>query len=150
MGITDHPLASRLQVEANKCWFYGLAISILLSLYQLFFPTSSRSTRQSTSSSEPIDEKKATNVDSAPAKPLPSTVANKSSVLYEQIIIDAADLFLPGSALGWIPVSTLVVGIAGTVSTTVAGGQIWRRMQAEQRQREEASLARIEKLKKKL
>jgi photosystem II stability/assembly factor-like uncharacterized protein len=44
----------------------------------------------------------------------------------------------------------LVVGIAGTVSTTVAGGQIWRRMQAEQRQREEASLARIEKLKKKL
>lgn len=149
MGITDHSLASRLQVEANKCWFYGLEISILLSLYQLLFPAP-QPIQRSTSSSKPTDEKKATNIDSAPAIPLESTGANKSFVLYEQIVIDAADLFLPGSALGWIPVSTLVVGIAGTISTTVAGGQIWRRMQADRRQRNEESLAKIEILKESL
>lgn len=41
----------------------------------------------------------------------------------------------------------MVVGIAGTVSTTVAGGQIWRRMGAEKRLREKtlAKLAEWEK-----
>jgi hypothetical protein len=150
MGITDYPLASRLQVEANKCWFYGLAVSIVLSFYQLAFTPSPQSTQPAKVSSKAQDEKTGAQADSDSAKPLSTTSTNKPSALYEQITIDAADLFLPGSALGWIPVSTLVVGVAGTVSTTVAGGQIWRRMQIEQRQREEKVIAETARMKGKI
>jgi hypothetical protein len=132
MGLTDHPLATRLQTEANKAWFYGLSISILLSVYQLLFPPPSPT-------SQP--EKQPSHITLTP--PTTAASSNRTSALYEQLIIDAADLFLPGSALGWVPVSTLVVGIAGTVSTTVAGGQIWRRMGVEQRQREEGLAGKV-------
>ncbi|KAF1821452.1 uncharacterized protein K489DRAFT_340533, partial [Dissoconium aciculare CBS 342.82] len=120
MGVTDYPVLKTVQNEANKLWFYGLVASIILSLYQLFL------------SSTGNDTAAANEKTSNPRSNTPFTTSNKASALWEAIVIDACDLFLPGSSLGWLPVSTLVVGIAGTTSTTVAGKQIWLRLRREQ------------------
>jgi hypothetical protein len=144
MGVTDYPILKTVQNEANKLWFYGLVASIVVSLYQLLLsstglpaspnpsPSSPNGKSDSSSTSTIANEKTATN-ESTP----PSASSSKTSALWEAIVIDSCDLFLPGSSLGWLPVSTLVVGIAGTTSTTVAGKQIWLRLRRERLQREQ-------------
>jgi cytoskeletal protein RodZ len=146
MGVTDYPVLKTVQNEANKLWFYGLVASIILSLYQLFLSSTGVSASQERSSSSPnsnTGSDKENNTAAAnektsnPRSNTHSTTSSKTSAIWEAIVIDACDLFLPGSSLGWLPVSTLVVGIAGTTSTTVAGKQIWLRLRREQLQREQ-------------
>ncbi|CAK3925622.1 hypothetical protein DOTSEDRAFT_177660 [Lecanosticta acicola] len=157
MGATSFSWVPRVQQEANKCWFYALVFSILLSLYELWTsPEKERSatklsaTPSSSSSSGSVtpsgartpvdgttDEKEfsgsSTDVGSESASTAPSVVSTSStksaSKLYSQLLIDTCDLFIPGAAVGWIPAGPIVVGTASTISTTVAGRQIWKRVQ---------------------
>jgi hypothetical protein len=64
--------------------------------------------------------------------------------LYTSLIIDSCDLLIPGSAVSWIPVSSVTVGIASSISSVIVGQQIWARVQkqsrdAEQKKREKAA-----------
>lgn len=153
MGATSFSWGPRVQLEANKCWFYSLAFSIILSLYELWAPetpakenktlSSTPSSSGSTTPSEagnPMDGSRDekdltgnTNEGSEQASTAPSAISKPSTKsrakIYNQLLIDTCDLFIPGAAVGWIPVGPILVGTASTISTTVAGKQIWNRVQ---------------------
>ncbi|KAI4824828.1 hypothetical protein E4T44_10043 [Aureobasidium sp. EXF-8845] len=57
--------------------------------------------------------------------------------LYTSLIIDACDLLIPGSAVDWIPVSSVTVGIASSISSIIVGQQIWARVQKQSRETEQ-------------
>lgn len=102
-----------LLVEANKLWFYAIILSILRSVCRLFIPVSPQPSE--TGSNE---KAKATEV------ALPSRTP-----LVKQIAVDACDLTLPGSFVGWLPVSDLQVGMAMVVSTILSAEEHWVKAQ---------------------
>jgi hypothetical protein len=64
--------------------------------------------------------------------------------LYTNLVVDCCDILIPGSAVNWIPVSSVTVGIASSISSIIVGQQIWSRVQkqsrdAEQKKREKAA-----------
>lgn len=131
MGITTYDWATQLQQEALKCWFYGISWSILLSVYQLltvFFsepaavqPVNAKSNEKETSEKQPAARQK------------PSVTARDPALrskIYTQLMIDGCDIFLPGAAVGWIPVDQVFVGTCQTISSALAGRQVWDRVQA--------------------
>ncbi|CZT25045.1 uncharacterized protein RCC_10773 [Ramularia collo-cygni] len=129
MGITKFDWGPKVQHEANKCWVYSLIASILLSMVELLWDN----VRTADASSVGKDEKKSRTETSSQEKQ-PSTARSK---LYIQLMIDSCDILIPGSAVGWSPSALavpLVVGVASTISTTLAGSQIWQRVQREPRQ----------------
>ncbi|KAG9944959.1 hypothetical protein KCU85_g7605, partial [Aureobasidium melanogenum] len=57
--------------------------------------------------------------------------------LYTNLIIDCCDILIPGSAVNWIPVSSVTVGVASSISSLIVGKQIWERVQTEANQKEQ-------------
>jgi hypothetical protein len=125
MGVTNYAWGPLLQSEADKCWFYAIAFSIMLSLYRLFylmFATVTLDDRQGGESTVLKDEKS--------KKPRQDTdKGNAYRALSARLAIDCCDLMIPGSSTGWIPVELVVVGAAQFTSSALAGQQIWRRVQ---------------------
>ncbi|KAG9585140.1 hypothetical protein KCU77_g9611, partial [Aureobasidium melanogenum] len=66
-----------------------------------------------------------------------STSSATKPQLYNNIIIDCCDILIPGSAVNWIPVSSVTVGIASSISSVIVGKQIWERVQMEAHQKEQ-------------
>ncbi|KAJ9385874.1 hypothetical protein DTO063F5_4081 [Paecilomyces variotii] len=60
--------------------------------------------------------------------------ASKSSPWLKRIIIDGCDLLIPGSMVGWIAVSPLVVAMSMVASTLLAAQDIWAQAQVGVRQ----------------
>lgn len=134
MGVTTFEWGTPVQHEANKCWIYSLLASILLSGVEILI-LNLKSTKAS-SSKESEEMKKETKRSKTPAAATFSTEkppnTTNLSKIYTQLIIDCCDILLPGSAVGWSPAvlaAPLVVGVASTVSTTLAGREIWKRVQ---------------------
>lgn len=125
LGVTNFPWGQTVQRSANECWFFALVASVFLSLYDLAFLNSQRQER---SVDRPEDQGKS-NSNVTINKDDTQKKKQKNRIL-TQLTIDAADLFIPGAAVGWIPVSALVVGSASLISTTLAGQQIWTKVQA--------------------
>ncbi|EME78474.1 uncharacterized protein MYCFIDRAFT_36825 [Pseudocercospora fijiensis CIRAD86] len=121
LGVSASEWAANVQREANKAWFYALVLSIILGLWQI----ASRILSATAKAPTQIDE-------TPEQKPAVVTPAIDSRV-YTQLIIDCCDLFIPGSAVGWIPVGLVFVGSASTVSSLLAGRQIWNRLVLQQR-----------------
>ncbi|EGP84703.1 uncharacterized protein MYCGRDRAFT_62362 [Zymoseptoria tritici IPO323] len=121
MGVTTFTWGTRVQLEANKCWFYAICASIALSLYSLLFPAAISN----------IAPSKAT--DSAARTSPPSSQSNRAShwSLMTGLLTDACDLLIPGSAIGWTPASGLVVGTSMAISTLLSGRVIWVKVQQE-------------------
>ncbi|CAD0114997.1 unnamed protein product [Aureobasidium uvarum] len=59
------------------------------------------------------------------------------TALYTALICDLCDITIPGSAVGWIPVSSVTVGIASSISSVLVGKDIWERVQQEAKQKEQ-------------
>lgn len=152
MGLTTYEWGPRVQHEANKCWFISLAFSILLSLHGLSSlfassgekraPTIRTENGKASDSVKKItpdttdgatDEKQNDKSNRQPALKggAPDLLRSK---LYTQLIIDSCDICIPGSAVGWLTAGPILVGTLMTVSTTLAGRQIWIRVQEKARQ----------------
>ena len=110
MEIWSTTWAPTLLLEANKFWFYSLLFSLascLLQLYRLrFLSTPAGATARSKAESNVL--------------PWP---------LVRQILTDACDLIIPGSITGWARTSPAIVGLATVISTLLASGEIWYRVQ---------------------
>ncbi|CAD0087604.1 unnamed protein product, partial [Aureobasidium vineae] len=59
------------------------------------------------------------------------------TALYTTLICDVCDITIPGSAVGWIPVSSVTVAIASSISSILVGKDIWERVQQEAKQKEQ-------------
>lgn len=73
-----------------------------------------------------------------------STSSTAKTTLYTNTVIDCCDILIPGSAVGWIPVSPVSVGVASSISSIIVMRSIWERVQKdayqnEQRKREKAN-----------
>ncbi|KAH8695226.1 peroxisomal biogenesis factor 11 [Talaromyces proteolyticus] len=91
-------------LEAYKFWFYAICIAIARTALDLLFGGESRN--------------------SSPSEPILSTAS-----LLNQLVIDALNLIIPGSLLGWIPVSEMGVALAMLVSTILVWPAVWGKAQ---------------------
>jgi hypothetical protein len=124
MNLTSTTWGPQLTQESNKFWFYGIVMSILLGLYQIFFaPPVTPTGEKATSSSK---EKTPGDINPTLAKP-----NSKNTQLYRQLLIDSCDLFIPGAAVGWIPSEPLTVGVFMSISSILAMGSMWSKIQTD-------------------
>jgi hypothetical protein len=128
MGVTKFEWGPRLELEANKFWFYSIAFSILVSLYtliQAFFVP--KSTSAATEKTSPEINKEASSSEANP------TVQKEVSyvALSKQLVVDSCDLLIAGSSIDWILANDVTVGTAYIISSTLAGRDIWNRVQAQ-------------------
>jgi hypothetical protein len=100
-----------LMTEANKFWFYAIVLSITRAAWELLF------TPVVAGSSTKGKGDKAKKASAAPGSP--------KWPLVKRIVIDVCDLTLPGSFIGWVPVTGLQIGLAMVVSTVLAGHNVW-------------------------
>lgn len=108
-------------LEAYKFWFYAICVAIARTGADLLLGPA-----PSILQNGPADEKEKekTSGDSSSAKPAPSTVS-----LSNRLVIDSLDLTIPGSLLGWIPMSDIGVAIAMLTSTILVWPSAWAKAQ---------------------
>ncbi|KAL4908424.1 hypothetical protein BDW74DRAFT_175106 [Aspergillus multicolor] len=115
MNVARVDWAHALTTEADKFWFYALALSVMRYMWELLVPQiPATPTSTKTVGDEKRKAKAGTQQASAPKWPL-----------VKRIIIDGCDLMLPGSFLGWTPVTPLQIGLGMIVSTILAGHNVW-------------------------
>lgn len=107
-SIYPNPYNKTILTEANKFWFYALGFSILGAAFDATFSSAA-------SASKTKDEKE--------KKEAPSV--NRFSLLKKMLCVDACDLLIPGTFLGWIEMGQLGVGVGMVVSTLVSGWDMW-------------------------
>ncbi|KAG2416693.1 hypothetical protein HFD88_007909 [Aspergillus terreus] len=118
MNIWQVSWYTPLLMEANKFWFYSICLSLTRAVWELLFVGSATQSKNSHAGKKEKPEKEST------SRPTPSTTA-----ILKRMVVDACDLTLPGSFLGWTPVGDLGVGIAMVISTVVASQDIWTKAQ---------------------
>jgi Peroxisomal biogenesis factor 11 (PEX11) len=112
-------------IEANRFWFYALAISLLHSLFEiglLLLPALCYGDND--------DNKHGTSSEkhrrSSTTKTIPSINLFISRI--KSIVVDGCDILIPGSFLRWIPgtvVGPMHVGVATVISTVVTARDVW-------------------------
>ncbi|KIW67029.1 hypothetical protein PV04_06307 [Phialophora macrospora] len=133
---TWRPWAVATQTEALKLWFYALAVSVVLDLYEILLVYSPDSTASSpapatSKGGAPVNEEKKQASRRADAGADSSAFdAAKRRSTYRQLIIDGCDLLIPGAAVGWLALDPITVGVAGTISALVGGSDAWARVKA--------------------
>jgi hypothetical protein len=154
---TWRPWAVVTQTEALKLWFYALAVSVVLDLYEILVvyspgstawspPQAATATATASATSKgppPVNEEKkqasrSTNAPSTAGADAGADVgadsfdfnAAKRRSTYRQLIIDGCDLLIPGAAVGWLALDPITVGVAGTISALVGGSDAWTRVNA--------------------
>ncbi|KAH8424866.1 PEX11 domain protein [Aspergillus melleus] len=105
--------------EAYKLWFYALSLSIVGALWSLLFVVGTNSSAKGGKKGG----KKGAGKTGAGNQALRRT-------LLKRIVVDGCDLLIPGVFLGWVQVGDATVGAGMVVSTLVAGGDIWARVNA--------------------
>ncbi len=120
IGVWPAPWADRCMLEANKFWFYSLIFSLLSGMFQLFFGSSSRSSRERKASPKKLIKKK-------PSSALNSGRKERQKIR-RRLIADAFDLLIPGHVTRWIPSNLVVVGFASVISTTLSSKDRWDRL----------------------
>ncbi|QDS77988.1 hypothetical protein FKW77_002142 [Venturia effusa] len=152
MGLTSTSWDPHLLLESQKFWFYAIATSLLLSFYRLLYTPTSATVSAAAVVSEKDDATGKTEVSSTIGKTEANNTTNnttnntspiqtpvqtpiqtpliKNKEIYRQIIMDSCDLCVPGAAVGWIPITPLSVGICMFISSLLAMGSMWPRIQA--------------------
>lgn len=138
MRLTNLPILHTVQTEASRFWLYALFVSILLTLYDLFYlspstvsntikpPSSSTTDEKSTSPPTPSEGLKQRQIEASRKEA--EVYRRQRTLLIVDLIIDACDVPIPGTAVGWIVLDPVMVGTAMAVSSLLAGGRIWRRV----------------------
>jgi peroxin-11B len=120
--------AKRLQREAYRAWFVGLACNTIAGLYTLW---------QLRQREQSIDKKDGESlVESKKLQRLVSEYQQQDSLAYRnrertatniQLISDLCDLTVPSSALGYANFDDGIVGLAGTVSSLIGAWGAWKK-----------------------
>ncbi|KAF2171416.1 hypothetical protein M409DRAFT_63698 [Zasmidium cellare ATCC 36951] len=110
-GIYKFSAGARLQQEAYRAWFAGLACNVAAGLYTLYNLTQLAKKQQSEGDAEKkVEEKK---------------LEKERAATQLQLVSDLADLTVPTSALGLINFDDGIVGLAGTVSSLIGLQAAW-------------------------
>lgn len=137
MGITNYGWSDQLQHEALKCWFYAISWSLALGVYQyamLYLSKPIASPQDTVKSEKTVKGSKGEKYHATTTPPTkdPTKVAEWKAALAKiqtQLVIDALDIFLPGSAVGWLNVDPVMVGACQSLSSVLAMKGLWDKMQ---------------------
>jgi len=111
-GIKPMSNAKRLQREAYRAWFVGLACNTIAGLYTLW---------QLRQRERSIDKKDGESLVESKKLQRERTATNI------QLISDLCDLTVPSSALGYANFDDGIVGLAGTVSSLIGAWGAWKK-----------------------
>lgn len=120
-------LERAIAVEGQRFWLFSLVCGALASLVRISDAVAL--------ASEPVaaesgDEKKIAEgekkAETTPQKQIDQARA-KIPALARRVVSDALDITLPGSVVGWVPVSSGTVGSAMFVTTVLTSVDIWER-----------------------
>lgn len=123
MLITSNSWAPGLQMEALKFWFYSLAVSVLLGVYELFLLESApvEATTQTPEKGEEEDKERR-------QASSPDLRAAKRRAIQKRIVADSCDMSIPAAVVGWIPLPPVATGVAGSISAILGGSDVWWRV----------------------
>ncbi|KXS94168.1 hypothetical protein AC579_604 [Pseudocercospora musae] len=112
-GIYKLSNGARLQKEAYRAWFAGLACNIVAGLYTLYnLQAIAQKRKDSTDAEKKVEEK---------------TLEREKAATQLQLISDVADITIPGSAIGVFNLDDGIVGLAGTVSSLIGLSAAWQK-----------------------
>ncbi|KAK5194596.1 hypothetical protein LTR92_005840 [Exophiala xenobiotica] len=138
MHITHTSWALPLQIESLKYWFWSLAASALLGLYDLYLLESGPAETAETPMSEKIQQAKvtvkadgkerSTVVETTKTVSLDPSRASRRQAILKGILADGCDMLIPVDICGWMPLGAVPVGIAGSISAVLGGSDVWARV----------------------
>jgi len=111
-GIRKWEGAKRLQREAYKGWFAGIACSALSGVYTLYLLRQKEMAVSKEDGEGAAESKK---------------IQNERAVVNLQLISDLCDLTVPSAALGFANFDDGFVGLAGTVSSLIGVWGAWKK-----------------------
>ncbi|EHY56031.1 hypothetical protein HRR83_006588 [Exophiala dermatitidis] len=134
LSITSYSWGPTLQMESLKFWFYSLAVSFVLGIYDLWLMSAAESESQptdtSTTDSGSTENEKATKGAQAPqhTKDASAQLSSKRRAIYKQIVQDGCDMLIPASIVGWVQLDPVTVGVAGSISALLGASDAWNRV----------------------
>ncbi|CAF9922385.1 Peroxisomal membrane protein PMP27 [Imshaugia aleurites] len=111
-GIRPLASAKRLQQEAYRAWFTGLAFNAIAGLYTLW---------QLRQREQSIDKNEGEGVVES------KKIMKERNTTNLQLISDLSDLTIPSAALGYVNLDDGIVGLAGTVSSLIGVWTTWKK-----------------------
>lgn len=122
MGLTSMEWGPWLVKQGNQFWFYGLVCSLLLGNLNMFFGPGPK---------PDAEPEKPTGVKEVKEKEGEVAAEAVDDFSYSQTLIDMCDLVIPGSNLGWTPLSPLFVSVAMSISTLLALFSMWGKIHSQ-------------------
>ncbi|KAL3417401.1 AoPex11B [Phlyctema vagabunda] len=125
MGIWSTEWAPRLFLEAMKFWFYSLSFSLLLGLAGLYnlWTEAAPSGVVVVAGDEKEDEEKRKLAE----KGVRDWNARRQNVS-RKMIVDACDMFIPATTVGWMELRPDILGAIMVTSTVLSSVDIWGRL----------------------
>jgi hypothetical protein len=138
LAIWGSGYAQILKIESQRSWFFALlanGLACALRLYQMqaerhLLIQSSSTDEKAVEKPKPgsiEEEKSADKGESVEASKLEQLDA-KMRTTGRKLIASALDLVLPGSVVGWTPVSPGIVASAMSVTSLLTGYEVWKRL----------------------
>lgn len=131
-GIYKFSAGARLQKEAYRAWFAGLACNVVAGVYTLYNLNLLAKKQQSEADAEKkVEEKKlekyVSTFRTVPARYVwANDVVNRERAATQlQLVSDLCDLTVPTSAIGLMSFDDGIVGLAGTVSSLIGLQAAW-------------------------
>lgn len=115
MKIHVVPWYTPVLVEANKFWFYAILASIIRTVVQ-----------RAGIFSDPVRSSKSGEEQALQSPPHPPHPPHPP---LRRLVIDALDLTLPASFIGWVVLDDVTIGCLMTVSTILVWRDVWARAQ---------------------
>ncbi|KAI1742950.1 NADH-ubiquinone oxidoreductase [Xylaria scruposa] len=131
-AIWGPELERAVAVEGQRFWLFSLVCGVLAGLSRISDAVASASEdvpAEGEKKKEGTTDEKASSTTQEQVDHLARSreVRAKISTLSRRVVSDALDITLPGSVVGWVPVSTGTVGIAMFVTTVLTSMDIWDR-----------------------
>ncbi|KAJ6155284.1 hypothetical protein N7470_005850 [Penicillium chermesinum] len=125
LGVWQVPWEERMMREANSCWFYALAFSLVGGLHALYTASQegpAEPNREKEKTEGKLDEKEGEQTQEAPAPKV------NTSAVWQQVVGESCDILLPLELLNWMPTGDLVIGVTMVVSTLLSIRSVWARV----------------------
>ncbi|KXX77266.1 hypothetical protein MMYC01_208380 [Madurella mycetomatis] len=134
LSVWGQERAGRLNVEAQRFWFLGLVCAVLGGGLRVFTEgrpaVEEKGDGKGEGKRDGREEKKvkvgAVDADAGAAK-----VRARREKIVRRMVADVMDLAIPGSVVGWVPLSPGVVSFLMLWSTVLTGREVWERCGAE-------------------
>ncbi|KAI1121401.1 hypothetical protein F5Y10DRAFT_102096 [Nemania abortiva] len=144
LAIWSPEMEGKIAVEGQRFWLFSLACGALAGLVRIVdvltsAPAPVPASRDAKDGDRDEDEKTSSEGDEdgsdrkSPKEDQTEYLAwrrearSKISGLSRRVVTDALDITIPGSIVGWVPVSTGTVGLAMFVTTVITGMEVWER-----------------------